>query len=96
MPQAVLCPKRYTRIRATMEVKNPEPERGARYPIVLGSTLKDEKNEPDSEFVLVQYNFQPNTISRATKGCLSLEHHRTSDKGDASHAKVRMYLEIAL
>lgn len=66
-------------------MKNVEPERGAAYPIVLGSTLKEECS---SEFMLVQYNFQPNTISRAANGCLSLEHHRTADRGDASHAKV--------
>jgi hypothetical protein len=66
-------------------MENPQPQRGAAYPIVLGSTLKDESS---SEFMLVQYNFQPNTISRAVNGCLSLEHHRTSDRGDASHAKV--------
>lgn len=64
---------------------NTEPERGAAYPIELGSTLKDTSS---SEYMLVQYNFQPNTISRASNGCLSLEHHRTSDRGDAGHAKV--------
>lgn len=71
-------------------MSNPEPERGAAYPIVLGTTLTDEKNNT-SEFMLVQYNFQPNTISRASNGCLYLEHHRTSDRGDTSHAKARTY-----
>jgi hypothetical protein len=73
-----------------MEIKNPEPERGAAYPIVLGSTLQDDKSDSASEFMLVQYNFQPSIISRAAKGCLSLEHHRTAGKGDASNAKVRL------
>jgi hypothetical protein len=60
------------------------PEAGSAYPIVLGPTIH---HESDSDFMLVQYNFQPSTVSRAVMGTVALEHSVPANRNETSHAK---------